>query len=529
MTVSQPGGEPDVAVDRDLPSRTDPMVAELSSLVGGPIGAHAAVGVQRFWTPMRVLLLLGVIFLALGWFTKAACIQQSRDDNDNLALNWANGNRQYVAMCYSDIVPLYSAERLDQGLFPYKSSWVEEGADGQPQVRYMEYPVLSGLYQYASMVVTKAWMSIPITPKALEVVVYFNVVALGAALAWLVTIWATALVAGRRIWDVAMVACSPLVIVHAFTNFDTLATAALAGALLAWARKRPIVAGILMGLGAALKMYPIFLLGPLLILAWRTGKLRSWTESLSAALLTWALVNLPIAVLFPAGWREFFRLNRERGMDPDSIYNVVRSLTPWSWLDPAALNAVSLIAFLLVCAGIAFVAATAPRRPRVASLMFLLLAGFLLVNKVWSPQYSLWLVPLAVLALPHTRILLTWMAIDALVWVPRMMYYLGPENKGLPIQWFTTTVLIRDIAVVVLCGLVLRTIYRPETDPVRRHGVDDPVGGIFDGAEDKRRWRPGPRRVEGRVDSATDPAPAWSSAAPGAVAGGEPGPGNGRG
>lgn len=481
--------DPSIGVtNRDLPSHTDPMVAEMSTVIGGPVGAHAQIGRQRFWTPMRVLLLLGVIFLALGWFTKAACIQQTRDGNDNLGLDWSNGSRQYVAMCYTDIVPLYSAERLDQGLFPYKTSWVEDGPDGEPQVRYMEYPVLSGMYQYVSMVVTKAWMALPWTPKALEVVVYFNVVALGAAVAWLVTIWATALVAGgRRVWDIAVVAISPLVIVHAFTNFDTLATAAMAVGILLWARRKPALAGVALGIGAALKMYPIFLLGPLLVLAWRTGNMRAWVHAFTAALLTWAAVNMPIAVAFPAGWREFFRLNRERGMDPDSIYNVVRSLTPWSGMDAPLLNIVSLVAFVAVCAAVAVVAATAPRRPRVASLMFLLLAGFLLVNKVWSPQYSLWLVPLAALALPHTRILLAWMVIDALVWVPRMMYYLGPENKGLPIEWFTITVAIRDLAVVVLCLLVVRTIYRPEVDPVRRAGADDPAGGVLDGAPDLHR------------------------------------------
>ena len=60
------------------------------------------------------------------------------------------------------------------------------------------------------------------------------------------------------------------------------------------------------------------------------------------------------------------------------------------------------------------------------------MAAFLLVNKVWSPQYSLWLVPLAVLALPRWRLLLAWMLVDALVWVPRMFYYLTPADKGLP-------------------------------------------------------------------------------------------------
>ncbi len=113
-----------------------------------------------------------------------------------------------------------------------------------------------------------------------------------------------------------------------------------------------------------------------------------------------------------------------------------------------------------------------------------MVAAFLLVNKVWSPQFSLWLVPLAVLALPHRRILLAWMTIDALVWVPRMLYLYGEQNKGLPEQWFTATVLLRDVAVVALVVLVIRQIYRPAEDLVRCDGVDDPSGGVFDRAAD---------------------------------------------
>jgi uncharacterized membrane protein len=114
-------------------------------------------------------------------------------------------------------------------------------------------------------------------------------------------------------------------------------------------------------------------------------------------------------------------------------------------------------------------------------------------------------VPLAVLALPHRRILLAWMTIDALVWVPRMMFLYGEQNRGLPEQWFTSVVLIRDIAVVALCALVIRAIYRPELDLVRNAGaLDDPTGGIFDGAPDRYPgWVPArlrPRQAEAVVD-----------------------------
>jgi uncharacterized membrane protein len=211
-------------------------------------------------------------------------------------------------------------------------------------------------------------------------------------------------------------------------------------------------------------------------------------------------VNLPIMVLFPRGWSEFFRLNTRRGDDMDSLYNVVKSFTGWGgfdqnlgfWQPPTVLNTVTAVLFVSCCVAISYIVLTAKQRPRVAQIAFLVVAAFLLTNKVWSPQFSLWLVPLAVLALPHRRILLAWMTLDALVWVPRMMYLYGEQNRGLPEQWFTATVLLRDIAVITLCALVIQQIYRPELDLVRWRGqVDDPSGGVFDRAPDAPpNWLP---------------------------------------
>ncbi len=533
---------------RDQPSRTDSLTAQLSTIAGGPVGHHALIGRARFWTPLRIMLAFAVVFLALGWAGKAGCIQQTSDGNGNLTLDWNNG-RQYVAMCYSDTVPLFGAEHLNEGAFPYKKQWTEFGSDGKPQTRYMEYPVLSGLYQWAAMEVANIWQNLRL-PGALPVVVYFNVVVFGLGMAWLVTVWASTQLAGRRVWDAALVALSPLVLVHVFTNFDALATAFAATGLLAWSRRRPVLAGVLLGLGGAAKLYPLLLLGPIVVLCLRTddrqrvpslwehlrhpgGRLAGLREYLDgarnrptraaaaaviAAALTWLLVNLPIAAPFHDGWMEFFRLNTERHADPDSIYNVITSFTGWQGFDgplaasdtPAVLNAVSLLLFALACAAVAYIGLTAPRRPRVAQLGFLVVAAFLLTNKVWSPQYSLWLVPLAVLALPHRRILLAWMTIDALVWFPRMYYYLGIDKKGVPEQWFTGTVVLRDLAVLGLCVLIVRQIYRPAEDPVRRDGVDDPVGGFLNNATDPLLpWLPGPLRPK--------LAPRDSTAGPGAV------------
>jgi uncharacterized membrane protein len=500
--------ETDAEPDRVIPSHVDAVARDFATAVGGPVGRHALVGFQRYFTPLRIILLVAVAFLALGWTTKAGCLQQHRV-NGVLTLDW-HANRPYAALCYTDTVPLYSAERLNEGRFPYLTQFHDLNPIGQTQVRYMEYPVVTGVYQFVAARTAQTWAAVhdklPFVPAAIAPVLFFTVVAAGLAVLWLVGIWATTrLAAGsRRPWDAMLMAASPLVAVHIFTNFDAIAVAAAAVGMLAWARRRPALAGVAIGFGAAAKLYPAFLLVALLLLCLRAGRMRSAATTVAAAAATWAVINLPIVVLAPRGWWEFFGRNANRPVDIDSIYNSISAFTG-GWVfggqGPAGgastfANVFTALAFLAVIAGVAYLALTAPRRPRVAQLMFLLVAGFLLVNKVWSPQYSLWLVPLAVLAIPHTRLLLAWMTIDALVWVPRMMYFLGVANKGLPEQAFSATVLLRDAMVVVLCAVVIRQIYLPEEDLVRSSypgpfsaPLDDPHGGVLDGAEDRLRLR----------------------------------------
>ena len=167
-----------------------------------------------------------------------------------------------------------------------------------------------------------------------EVVMFFNISAFGLALAWFATVWATSRLAARRVWDAALVAASPIVIFQIFTNFDALATAFATGAVLAWARRRPVLGrrtdrpgrgGQAVSDPAARSRWRCS--------AVRTGKLREVGKTAVAALVTWLLVNLPIMVLFPRGWSEFFRLNTRRGDDMDSMYNVVKSFTDWQGFD----------------------------------------------------------------------------------------------------------------------------------------------------------------------------------------------------
>jgi uncharacterized membrane protein len=309
-----------------------------------------------------------------------------------------------------------------------------------------------------------------------------------------------------------MIGLSPLLLFHAFTNWDLLAVALATLGMLAWARGRPVLAGVLLGLAISAKFYPLLLLGALLLLCLRAGRLRPWAATATAAASAWAVVDLPVAVLAPDNWSRFFVFSRLRPANPESVWHMLDYARGGGLFGgalaegqaPDGLNAAVTVALLLLAGGVAWLTFAAPVRPRLPQVAFLLVAGFLLLNKVWSPQFSLWLLPLAVLARPRWRSLLLWQATEVLVWVVTMLHYLGADDRGIDVDWFFLGVGLRDVAVLVLMGLVVRDVLRPDGDVVRTSwpGVDDPAGGPLDGSDDGLVVPSGARRVPRRRDEA---------------------------
>jgi len=540
--------------DRVIPTWTDPTVARASDLIGGPLGRHAQVGRAVIFTPLRVCLLMAICALIGGWLFKAACIQQDSNGAGGVSLD-QSGERPWIAACYNDVVPLYGSRGLDHPeQFPYSHAWIEvdgEGdkpiwdpadvqtVDGQRvavtagrtvpvnngdfigtaddgysqvtdgelvpidnindvgQVRYLEYPVLTGVFQWAAGWATKAYLTFAretaVVPVPLDVGAYITI---GASFLGLLYLWAvasTAKIARRRIWDTALMCLSPLLIVHAFTNWDAIAIALCAAGMLAWARRHPTMAGVLFGLGMAAKLYPILLLGPLLVLCLRTGKISPWVKAAIGAGVAWAVVNIPVMLMWPQAWYEFIRLNSERGPEWDTWYFIYARLSGSTIWDnapgarsPEFLNNLSFALFAVACLAIGWFALSVRRRPRFASLAFLVVAAFLLTNKVWSPQYSLWLLPLVALALPRWRPLLLWQFSEAVTWILLMFQFAGVQNKGLSVYPFICAALLRDIMVITLAVMIIREAMHPERDLVRIAGDDDPSGGVLEGLPD--RW-----------------------------------------
>jgi len=488
-----------------IPSRDDPTIGRASAVAGGPLGRYAAIGRSYWWTPVRVLLAVAMFTLLLGYAEKLPCADG----------NWV-ASKQYTHSCYSDVIPLWTAEGLDRGQVPYRDHPVE-------------YPVLTGGFMYLSAELTRAWHSVASDgwlPGHNEGIMFGVITCVLLACVGLLAVYATAGAAGpRRFWDTALFAASPLLIFHAFSNWDLLAMAFASGALWAWARGRPVLAGVLIGLGTAAKLYPVLLLLPLALLGYRSRLWRPVLSAAAAAVVSWLVVNLPIALAWTDGWKEFYSFSERRPAEASTFWAMLKHYYPSTfgnplesgWTPPGAAVAIVL---LLALAAISLLAVTVPARPRLAQLAFLTVLAFLLTTKVWSPQYSLWLVPLVALARPRWRMALIWQAAEIAVWVATLLWLLSGSdpNKAMTYEGLTWILLTRDAILLVLAGMVIYEMYHPEADPVRAPDDPDPGAGVFAAIPEDRvlPWafgRPPAGRLEGSSAGGTD-GPAEPAAIP---------------
>ena len=289
-----------------------------------------------------------------------------------------------------------------------------------------------------------------------------------------------------------MVAVAPGIILAGTINWDMWAVGLLALGMYCFSRNKLVLAGIFIGLGTATKLYPVLILGAVLLLALRTGRIRAILVTAGAAAAAWLAVNLPVAAMNPEGWKYFYQFTEDRPAgysSPWFAYNLVAGRLGWAPWQPEAINTLALNLFVLACVLIGVLALAAPRRPRLAQLVFLIVAAFILTNKVYSPQFVIWLIPLLALARPRWRDFLIWQTFEALHWAAVWMY-LGQVTSGgvaqhnIDMPYYVLAVVFHMIATGYLMARVVWDIWDPSYDVVRRHGMDDPQGGPFEGVPD---------------------------------------------
>ena len=253
--------------------------------------------------------------------------------------------------------------------------------------KMLEYPVLSGLLIQATGYFSFNSREIYYFLSALILILC----ALGATF----ILYRTARMEQRKsifqFWIFAPSMC--LFMVY---NWDMLAILFTVVAIYFMRKEKWHYAAIFIALGFSAKFFPVIYLAPILVVV------RPFYEKIKifgSFLATAFLINLPFIVLNPSGWFYFFEFNSERNSNPDSIWTIFRFI-----FGEIGISNINLISFALF-AGTFLIVLWRYRNLDILKLCFAGTILFLLFNKVFSPQYTLWLLPFFVLAFTPSK---TW-------------------------------------------------------------------------------------------------------------------------
>lgn len=351
---------------------------------------------------MRTLMLALVLTCSLGWLFKAHCT----------AGGWTGGE-QYSTGCYSDAIPFWTAREVDKGKIPYF------------QAR-MEYPVLTGAAIWIEGSAARLLFG-----KHANATHFLGIATLINTLLAALVLWlfAKAGMDARRLW---MWALAPPLILYVGHNWDMVAVTLAVGAMLLARRSRLVQAAAMAGLGTAAKLWPVLML-PILGLAALFEKERNWTQRIvrasalsAAAIGAWALVNLPVALFAYDNWSEFYRFSQERGGTTAGTWNVLVNMSWWfTWAEDQ--NRLATMLFALGSAGIVGLG-WRRHRAHLWVLFTPVLAWFMLTNKVYSPQFDLWLYPMLLLTAPRLWPVGLFLLGDVAAYFAEFWFFAGMEG-----------------------------------------------------------------------------------------------------
>jgi uncharacterized membrane protein len=272
----------------------------------------------------------------------------------------------------------------------------------------------------------------------------------------------------------------------ALARYDYWPALLAVGAVAALAARRPVLACGLAAAGTGAKVFPIVLIPLALIELSRRGGRRAVAKGLAVTVGVLAVIVAPFAVIGPHGlsWALQRQLNRPlqveslgavffeiahviAGVDVHVVKRAGSDNLIGTGPDVASvLLGVATIAALLVVYELYRRGRGTPEQLVVASAAAIV--GYVAFSKVFSPQYLIWLIPLVPLVRSRVATALLVVIVGMTqIWEPFRYYkYYKLFPPGL-----TTLVLVRDLLVVVLFVLLLRSMREPEQLDGRRTTV----------------------------------------------------------
>ncbi|PVG84145.1 hypothetical protein DDE18_00425 [Nocardioides gansuensis] len=439
------------------PTRDDSLVRGLSEVVGGPVGEHASR--HPWWSPLRVVLVVAAVVMAVGMLGKAPCTGGQ----------WLVGDQRFTELCWSDVASTYTGAGYAEGIWP----WTED-----EQIR-LRYPVGTqpALTSYAAWLAARVTHSLSGSPdlaarSALTVAEVserpevkrearlFTVInGLLLAALGLLAAAAVTLLDRRRPWDGAAFAAAPLLALAWLTSWQLAAAAGVAGALWAWSRGRPALAGLCVALAASVSLPAAMVLVAVVGVAARARQWRDLALAVAAGVVAFVVVQLPAWATGPSTWRTHWSQAWDSRPEIGSVWLLVEQVRDIE-LHPAGLTLALMLGYSVA---LVVLALRAPSPPRLAQLGLLAVAAALLLGDAGSPSYPLVLLPLAAAAVPRWRDLLVWQGCEVFHLV-MTGFYLGAElapGAGGDAKAYWLAIIVRLIGLLWLVGVVVRDLWWP--------------------------------------------------------------------
>ncbi|MEU4442672.1 hypothetical protein AB0K14_00720 [Actinosynnema sp. NPDC050801] len=375
-------------------------------VVAVPERADAGSRLPRFGrVALAAVVLLCGLTMFVGFLNKDRCTGPEFDQWGRSAPDYEARNKAEV--CYSDIQHLWIGRDVDRHVFPYVHGSIN--SKGVLVGGVVEYPVLTGLMIWAGALLAQ-------TDAAFLLFSALLMAPFGLATGWLL---------GKLSrWRALVWALGPPMVLYAFHNWDLpvvfCAVAAVYVVHRGWGRRerplvdRAVVASVLLGIGFAFKIYPAIFVLPLCLYVLTGGPggrslprgvrydVAGAVKVALASVVTVVLINLPFMVAGLEGWKASFAFQGLRRVD-------ITTNSVWFWSmrpfmsDDTMQSLVGVLSPVGILVSFGLACWLGWRRfQREGSYPWVpvsaaMLCGFLLLHKVHSPQYTLWLVPMFVL------------------------------------------------------------------------------------------------------------------------------------
>lgn len=268
----------------------------------------------------------------------------------------------------------------------------------------------------------------------------------------------------------------PLIPFSMLINWDLWTIPPLLSAIYFFDRGKFFRSSTMLAVATSIKFFPLFILFPASLIFLMKSDYRSFLKFQMAFWSVWTAINLPFAFWNWYNFQYFYALSRSRQVGYGSIWEAIQLL---GFEQLAPLNPLSGGLTVMLVALIGFRLSQKKHDIKLVQIAFLFLASSIFFNKVYSPQYIIWLLPLALISFQSNRRLTpafkTWVAIELVFHFATWQYLYwqgwGQQELGLSEDLFAFVSIIRYLIVGWFILDETQRLSRNEGAPHQRKGA----------------------------------------------------------